>query len=831
MAAGASGVLGSLRILVDADTAKAQRALKALGGKAQVAGAAIGAGLGLAGVAALRMGDDYKAATDAIRIGTGDTGKVLAGIEDEFKQVAARVPASLAVVGESMASVRSRTGLLGTDLGALTESFIDLADLTGVDVAAAIDKVTRLYGDWSIAQQDQLKTNDLLLRASQASGMAVDALAEQLVQFGAPLRNIGIEFEGAVAMLSKWEKEGVNTVLALGGMKIALGEFAKEGIDAKEGLEDLIERIQGTTDVAEAMALGVSRFGSRAGPDMVAAIREGRFEFQDFEDALVTGTDTVQGLSDETRDMGDAIREVANRVKVAVGPITDGFAGIAEAMGNAIFLLPALGGALGKGVVKAWQKVAASAAVRGASAAAGAAAGVIYAGATLVAEKFIAIGVAMWTAMGGPRVLAAAGLAGSKAGAAYAGAAGAGGMLGSIAAAVARMAPLAIPAIIAVGAKPLLDEQVQQLDISQASKDLITKGTIRPDIKQGQWVWPWEAGGFFRQDEIALKDRIQDEIVSPLTRMKFGEMPELPPIEMPPPPPPGSIAAPIRAEFALATKEVAKGFGNIKSALANPPQMISKKDRLENMQGRLKKVVRNLKKAVDVGDPWSIKYWEGARAKQQRMIDGLKGKNSASLKDIRTAYRKAGVSVAGTWAEVKTKTVAEAGKAKDGAVAAAQATKAGIDAVDLASSGTNMMLEFAAGIDAGVPAVAAASGRAAAAAAAPIESHSPPKVGPLRNIDKWGGALIDTWLKPMEASVGRASSVGARLAAAVAPQRPAFALGGVGGAGGAFGPGATVIQVGTLVADDGGIDKLQRRMDRRRHHRSRSRRRLNDPNT
>ena len=107
----------------------------------------IGAAAGAIGVAALKIGDDYKAATDAIRIGTGDTGDVLAGLEDEFKSVAGRVPDSLAVVGKALADVRTRTGLLGDDLGQLTESFVDVSRLLDVDVSTAIDKVTRLYGD------------------------------------------------------------------------------------------------------------------------------------------------------------------------------------------------------------------------------------------------------------------------------------------------------------------------------------------------------------------------------------------------------------------------------------------------------------------------------------------------------------------------------------------------------------------------------------------------------------------------------------------------------------------------------------------------------------
>ena len=119
-------------------------------------------------------------------------------------------------------------------------------------------------------------------------------------------------------------------------------------------------------------------------------------------------------------------------------------------------------------------------------------------------------------------------------------------------------------------------------------------------------------------------------------------------------------------------------------------------------------------------------------------MDKLRGNNGASLKEVRAAYKKAGISVKGTWLEGKKKTVASAKQASTGAVQAAKDTKTGIDAVNLTPSGLAMMAELANGIDAGIPMVSAAAHRAAAAAAAPIEANSPPKVGPLSKIDKWG---------------------------------------------------------------------------------------------
>ena len=864
----------------------------------------IGTAIGAMGVVGLKIGDEYKAATDSIRTGTGATGDALAALEGSFKSVATRVPDSLGIVAQAVADVNTRTGATGEQLEKLSESFIDVSRLLKIDTASAIASVTRLYGDWGIAAMDQVATNDLLLRASQASGMQLDKLAQQMVQFGAPLRNIGVEFEGAVAMLSKWEKEGVNTELALGGLKIALGEFAKEGVDAKEGLDDLIGRIVDADTAAQAMALGVSKFGSRAGPDMVAAIREGRFEFADFTDQLVNGTETVQRLSDDTRDMGDTIREALNRAKVAIGPFTDGLAGIADAMGNAIYLLPALTGALGRGIGKLWIKVAATGAGKAAAAAAGALAGAAYTAGAFVVGKFVSAAIALWNMMGGGRVVALAAAAGTKAGAAYGAAvalaakaaaiggaiwtaagAVAGGIMGSaIAAAVLPVVSLALVAVAAVMAVDLAHNigqwqaEVQKgadAAVDQSATDAIANlenltrhmrevqglGRILGDTFGGEQ----EASGLLNlakaiRDDTAMtaaeiakagdvlaaaaheagargNEAVEREIlaIAALVRNRtpevssalagyadaFTRMPFTPP----------AIAGPIRAEFKLATAAVAAGFGSVKQALANPPQMISKDDRLTNMAARMKKVMANIRKATEADDPMAQRYWEKARAKQQQQIDKLEGKTTSSLADVKSAYKTAGVKVADVWETAKTKTTNAARTAADNAITETKRVPTAVENMDLTSAGTNLMGTWAAGIRAGIGSAVAAANEAAAAVAAVTVGTSPPPKGPLSHIDKGGRNVMEAWLSGFDPK--RAGQVGARLAAAVAPGAlmpagglPAMGRADVGGGNGDV----NHFHIGVLVANEAGIDELQRRMDRRANRRSRSRRFRNDPN-
>lgn len=841
--AGADGVLGTLRILVDADTAKAQRALKSFGGRAQVAGAAIGAGMGAALGAGLKIGDEYKAATNAIRVGTGDIGADLKMVEDSFKRVAGSVPQDIGTVAQAVADVRTRTGKTGADLDALSVSFLDMSRLLNVDVSTAIDKVTRLYGDWSVAAEDQVKTNDLLLRASQATGMSVDALAESMVQFGAPLRNLGFDLVDSVAMLSKWEKEGVNTTLALGGLKIALGEFAKEGKPAKESTEALFDAIKNATDETWAMAKGVDYFGSRAGPDMVAAIREGRFEFSDFADQLENGDESIAALADETRTFADDFRAMVNQVKVGIGPITDGFAGIADAMGNAIFLLPALGGFLGKQV----GKVLSSGAVRGAAAKGGALIGKAVGMAMMGSRGIVGAirGSAAWGRMGT--------FAGGKFGKAF-GIAAAAAMALIILAEIQELirirdANFASAAKVdddfanwLKGAPTKAEAEAQLAYLRETVKGVDgVKGAIDSigDLGEGNIL----GSGLEFLFGSNPSEVVNNQIRQLEAYIASGQADIAKAVSTPIDADPNiDIASAVRRDFQVATAEVGKGFGNIKQALANPPQMISKGDRLDNMAKRMKQIVANIRKATEIGDPMAQKYWEKARAKQQAAIDRLKSKNVATSRDLKKAYRDAGVDIGKSWNKTKTKTAQATRQAKDAAAKNAreskqaqvqQATEASTQTVEqlekvktwfqsatLYGDGYGLMTTLASGIAAASPAVIAAVDSILAEVRARTQGQSPPPKGPLSSIDTGGEKVMRAWLGGAESVARQAESVGNRLAGALAPRATMAGVAAAMSPAGVLGGGVT-IQVGTLIADEAGLDMLQARLDRRLKRRSR----------
>jgi hypothetical protein len=847
--AGAEGILGTLRILVDADSAKAERVLKSFGGKAQMAGAALGAAIGGAAIAGLKLGDQYDGAMDSMRAATGATGDEFSRLEGISNSVAGRVTANLDEVTAATTSLYQHTRDASD---ATVESLVDLSKLTETGTGG-IESVTALYAAWNVAAEDQVAVNDMLLRAYQASGVGVDALSDSLAKNAVTLRDAGLGLEESTTLLAGLEQAGVDANAIMGPLRKSIGNLIKAGEDPKEAVQGLFDAIKDAPDDVAAGKLALESFGAK-GVGMASLIRDGTLDVGKLWDTIANGEETVQGAADDTRDWADGFKELTNKALSAIGPVTSVFAGLSDAMGSAIYLLPALGGGLGKlggkfaanmgpklmaGMKGIWGRVLSSSAVTGAIALAGAAAGRIYAAASTAGDILAGALKGVWartigsTAAGAGVAAAASGLAASIGGVITGALAALFSAGGAIAVGLGAAIGVAIGSAIA-GPEVAKAIEGESAKVSKALEGMVTDADFdhaRAVVNKGiedingaifglGSVIDFGAKDALRQ-QLADIDAAQAAVKAKLQQPVTATVPVN--VKLDPDP-----AATIRQGFRAATREAGRGFGNVRDALNQPMHFTSIADRLRNQQGMLKQVMSRMRAAIKVGDPAGIAYWDRARAKVQGTISRLKGTTAASLSDVRASYKAAGISVKGTWAEVASVTKTKTDAAQDSAVTAAQDTKTGIDAVNLYGSGVGLTSELASGMRAGIPNVRAAGYEVAAAAAGPMEAHSPPREGPLSRIDEWGGPLVDSWLGGISGREGAARRVGARLAGAVAPHASMrSAVAGIGSGGG--GGGTTIINVGTLVADDRGIDQLQRRMSGRTRLRERAHRRYNEP--
>ncbi len=294
------------------------------GAKIAVAGmAAATTAVVATGVALYQVGSEFSQAYDTIRVGTGATGAALEGLKESFKNVVSDVPASFADASSALTQLNQRLDLTGPALEGLTKQFLNLSRITKTDLSANIAAMTRVFGDWTIT--DQSKALDEMYRASQATGAGLTQLTERVVQFGAPLRGLGFGFEESLALVGKWEKEGVNFGNVMGAMKKAYGEFAKDfGGSAPQEFRKWLDLLAKAPSASEAATMAIEKLGVRNGPDFAAAAREGRFAYADLVDQITNGADSINQAAADTEHFSEKWTRFVNQAKVAIEPLASG---------------------------------------------------------------------------------------------------------------------------------------------------------------------------------------------------------------------------------------------------------------------------------------------------------------------------------------------------------------------------------------------------------------------------------------------------------------------------------------------------------------------------
>ena len=310
--------------------------------------------------AAMQVDDAY----DTIRIGTGATGDKLAGLQSSFNSVYGNFPGEASVVSDVITSLNSKLDVTDDTLEELALPLAEVTRMLGGDAAANADAFARTLGDWGVPAEKGAELLDKMFVATQKSGIGFDRLSQLMVQFGAPLRTMGFTVDDSIALLSKWEKEGVNTELVMGSLRIASGKFAKAGKPLRESLLATFEAIQNTTDSSEALAMGMEVFGARAGPDMTAAIREGRFAIDDLLVMMGDAEGAIEDASRATEDWPEKFQRAKNKVILAIRPIGDAVMGTIGGAFDALEpMLDGFGPWIEKNIVPGVEKVASAAGV------------------------------------------------------------------------------------------------------------------------------------------------------------------------------------------------------------------------------------------------------------------------------------------------------------------------------------------------------------------------------------------------------------------------------------------------------------------------------------
>lgn len=258
-----------------------------------------------------KLGEQVDKMTSAIVKGTGATGKALDGLEQSARNTLINgVGRSAEEVGKIVADLNTRFGVTGKELETLTDDIDKFASITDTNATQAVGDLADVMAKWNIDTSEATDLMNQLAYASQASGLSASELMNALQSGQTTFANFGMNITDSIAFLSQLKQNGVDTSSALAGMKVALANFSKEGLNASVAYKEVAESIKNAKSNTEALQIAVETFGARSGAEMVKVLRNGTQGAEAFAVALNHVGDTLTKTDEASRTSKDALDDL-----------------------------------------------------------------------------------------------------------------------------------------------------------------------------------------------------------------------------------------------------------------------------------------------------------------------------------------------------------------------------------------------------------------------------------------------------------------------------------------------------------------------------------------
>lgn len=286
---------------------------------------------------------------DNIIAKTGATGDALEELEGVYSNVTQSVITDFGDAGNAIGELNTKFGVTGDELETLTEQFIKFADLNDTDVVTAIDSAQSALTAWGLSAEDAGDYLDMLNDVSQRTGASVDTLSDQLSTNVATLKDMGFNISDAAEFLGNLDTAGIDSTTVMTGLKKALTNAADEGKSTKEALQELQESMANADSDTEALSEAIDLFGTKSGPAIADACKEGRISFEELGTSMDDYKGNVENTYEATQDgadkitltwqgmksnlgsfMSDLLDKYSPQIETVLGQVEDAFKNIME---------------------------------------------------------------------------------------------------------------------------------------------------------------------------------------------------------------------------------------------------------------------------------------------------------------------------------------------------------------------------------------------------------------------------------------------------------------------------------------------------------------------
>ena len=305
--------------------------------------------------AVIEMANEFSRAQSTIAKSSGAVGAELRALSSSMMNVYSGVPDSIDAVANTLATLNTMTGKTGQELEKLTDLTLKYARVNNEDAGASAANLGRLMNALDLDTGQLSKTMDQLTLASQMSGLGVNALTDYIIAAGPSFEEMGFSVERSIALFSSFYKAGAEPRELLSSLNILLNRMASEGAtNAEEAFNMLLESIKDAPDILSATTIASEAFGARVGAKVADDIRAGRFEIDDWVDALQNSHGVLEQTAVAAMTLEEKWAQATNSISTAfssilnpaVNDVSSAFAGLVEKIGNYLQDHPGLTNAL-----------------------------------------------------------------------------------------------------------------------------------------------------------------------------------------------------------------------------------------------------------------------------------------------------------------------------------------------------------------------------------------------------------------------------------------------------------------------------------------------------
>jgi TP901 family phage tail tape measure protein len=289
------------------------------------------------GTALLKLSEDFESAENTIRSSTGTTGSTLESLNGTMKSVYSNVASSLSDTSTAVSDVYKRLGLSGKPLQTLSTQFLNLSRITGTDLTTNIQTASQAFKAMNLTSSQYSGALDQVYKASQSTGQTTSDMLTSIQKYAPALKELGLNFSSSTALVGGLSKSGVNVQQVMTGLTKGISTMAKSGItDANKAVKTLFDQIKAAPNSMTATKVAVAEFGTKAGPALATAVREGKLNYADLLKTISSSSGTISKATADTSTPLGRLKKLGHQLQIAFLPVANSLMSAAEGFEPAI---------------------------------------------------------------------------------------------------------------------------------------------------------------------------------------------------------------------------------------------------------------------------------------------------------------------------------------------------------------------------------------------------------------------------------------------------------------------------------------------------------------